>query len=103
MNGGHEKDASPFAVDAATDFEPRALNENGEGFNDEDASDDDEEHFLFGADRDHAEHSADGKGAGIAHEDFCGVAVEPEEAEGGPDHGHADHREFASEWIKRNV
>ena len=48
-------------------------------------------------------HPADGERAGVAHENFGRVAIEPEEAERRADERHADDGELAGEGIKRNL
>lgn len=45
--------------------------------------------LLFGNDRHHAQGASKGKRARIAHEDLGRIAVEPQKAQTGPDHGGA--------------
>ena len=47
--------------------------------------------------------AADRERAGVAHEDFGGMAVEPKKAEAGADQRGADDRELAGERIKRDL
>ena len=65
-------------------FEIGDLDDDGEGFGDEDAADEEEHEFLADDDGDVADEAAERERAGVAHEDLGGVAVEPEEAEAAP-------------------
>ena len=88
---------------AAGQFETEHLQNDRDRFDDENAADDGEEQLLFTADRDHADHAADGERAGVAHENFRRMTIEPEKAEAGADERGADDRELAGERIKRDL
>ena len=64
-------------------------------FKDEDAADEGQQQFLADDDGDGADGAAQGQRADVAHEDFGGVGVVPEKADGGADHGAAEDGEFA--------
>src|SRR2546426_8633353 len=72
-------------------------------FNHEDTTDYDQEEFLFTADRDHADHPPKGQRAGVTHENFCRVAIEPKKSETGTDERGTHYRQLAGEWVKRNL
>ena len=82
------------------ELEAEHLEDDGNRFDHEDAADDGEQQLLFAADRDDANHSADGERAGVAHENLRRMTVEPEKAEPGADERGADDRQFAGERIK---
>ena len=88
VDGGHAEDAFAAA------FEADDLDDDAHGLHDEDAADDDQDDFLFAADGEGGDAAADGEGAGVTHEHFGGVGVEPEEAEAGTGEGHRDDGEF---------
>ena len=85
---GHLEDAL-FAELVAADLE-----HDGERFEDEDAADEGEQQLLADDDGDGADGAAEGQRADVAHEDFGGVGVVPEEADGRADHGSAEDGEF---------
>ena len=72
VDGGHFEDA------LSGEFERGGLRDDGNGFEEEDAADDETEEFVFGEDGEHAECAAQGKAAQIAHEDLGGVGIEPD-------------------------
>ena len=84
-------------------LEAQHLQDDGDRFDHEHAADDDEQQLLFAADRDHANQPADRERAGVAHEDFRRMAVEPEKAEPGADQRRADDGQLAGERIERNL
>src|SRR5258707_10736204 len=59
-----------------------------------DSADEDEQDFLFDEDRDDAERPTQGERAHVPHEDFGGVGVVPEEAQGTAGHGGAEDSEL---------
>ena len=69
------------------------LHDDGEILDQEDSAKDRQEQFdmdQYGVD---GNYSADGKRAGVAHEDLRRVGVVPQETDGGPDEGgHVDHK-----------
>ena len=97
MDGRHREDAF------ARQLETEHLQNDGDGFDHEHAADDGEEQFLFAANRDYANQSADCERTRVAHENFRGVTVEPEEAQSRSDQRGTNHSEFAGEWIKRHL
>ena len=56
-----------------------------------------QQEFLANDDGDRADGAAEGERADVAHEDFGGVSVVPEKADGGADHGSAEDGQFADE------
>lgn len=95
MERGHSKDSKAGAGAAAGVFEPGGLDNDGEGFDDKDATGDQENERLMDQDGHDSERAAEREGSGIPHENLRGVAVEPEESETGTEHGGAEDREFA--------
>ena len=67
------------------------LKNHGNRFENEDTAHDREEQLLFAADRDDSDHSANRERASVAHDDFRGMAVEPEKAQTGSDERRTDH------------
>ena len=98
VDGRHGEDAL-----AVAQLEAAYLEDYGCSFHNEDAADDDEEDFLRGADRRHAEGAPQGQGAGIPHEDLGRVAVVPQEAQAGPHHGHHEDAYFIGSRMEGNV
>ena len=88
---GHLEDA--FLAELVAAY----LEHDGERFEDEDAADEGEQEFLADDDGDGADGAAEGERADIAHEDFGGVGVVPEKADGGADHGAAEDGELADD------
>ena len=72
-------------------------------FENEDAAHDREEQFLFAANRDDADDAADRERAGVAHDDFRGMAIEPKKPQAGPDERGADDRQLAGVGIERDL
>ena len=58
---------------------------------------------CFTADRDDADHPADGERSGISHENFGRVTVEPEKAETRADQCGADDGQLSGKRIKRDL
>ena len=81
-------------------LETHHLQNDRDRFDDENAADHREQQFLFTTNRDHPDHAADGERAGVAHEDFRRMTIEPEKAEAGADERGANYGEFAGERIK---
>ena len=79
------------------------LKDHGNRFENEDAAHDREEQFLFATDRDDSDHSADRERPGVTHDDFRGMAVEPEKAQTGSNERRTDHGELARVGIKRDL
>ena len=87
----------------AGQFEAQHLQNDRDGFDHENAAHDHEEQFLFTTNRDDADHAADRERAGVAHENFRRMTVEPEKAEAGADERRANDRQLAGEGIKRDL
>ena len=94
MERRHREDA--FAGQLETEH----LQDDRDRFDHEDAADHHEQQLLFATNRDDADHAADGQRAGVAHEDFRGMAIEPEKAESRADQRRANDRQLAGEGIK---
>ena len=75
VDGGHEEDAF------ASEFEAEYLEDDRKGFDDEDETDEQEQYLTFAEDGEVGDDAAYGEAAGVAHEEFGGVAVVPEEAQ----------------------
>ena len=84
MKGGHDENPP------ARRFETDHLQNHRDRFNNENAAHDDQEHLLFTADCDDADHAADGERASVPHENFGRVTVKPEKAETRADQCRAD-------------
>src|ERR1035441_8294472 len=84
-----------------SEFEAKHLKDDRDRFDDENAAHHREEQLLFTTDRDHPDHAADGERAGVAHENFRRVAVEPKKSQAGTDERRAYNRELAGERIDR--
>src|SRR5688572_31956970 len=69
-------------------------------FEDEDAAHDREQQLLFATNSDDANHAADGQRAGVAHDHFRGMVVEPEKAQARSDQRGANDRQLAGVGIK---
>ena len=74
-------------------FEARDLDHHRQRLDQEDAADEDEQHFRLGHDRESGDCSAERHRARVAHEQLGRVGVEPEEANRRADHRRADDRE----------
>ena len=96
MKRGHEKD--PLA---AAHLEIPDLEDDGKGLHHKNTADNDQEKFLFGDDRHHAQGAPQGQGADIAHEDLRRVAVKPEKTETGADNGPAEYRHLTGRRVQR--
>ena len=92
MERGHQEKSAALAGAFSGEFEPTDLEDDADGFGDEDSAAEDEEEFLADDDGDIAEEAAEGEGAGVSHEDGGGVAVEPEEAHTGTRHRAGEDR-----------
>src|ERR1700678_1124902 len=73
------------------------LQNNGKGLEHEDAADEREQQLLANDDCDGGDGSAEGERADIAHEDFSGMGVVPEKADGGADHRSAEDGDLADQ------
>ena len=98
VDGGHGEDA--FAV---AQLVAAHLQDDGHGFHDEDAPDDDKEKLLRRADGSHAERSAQGQGAGVSHKYPGRVAIVPQEAQAGPCQGHHEDADFSRAGVEGNI
>src|SRR5213080_3107120 len=72
MKGRHRENA------AAGQLKTQHLHDDRDRFQDENTTDDGEEKFLLTTNGDDADHPADGERAGIPHENFGRMTVEPE-------------------------
>src|SRR4029077_6306373 len=97
MNRRHGKDA------AAGQFKTQHLQNHRDRFDHENTAHHHQEQFLLTTDRDHTDHAADGERSGIAHKNFCRIAVKPKKSKAGANQRRADNRQLAGEWIKRNL
>jgi hypothetical protein len=84
----------------AGQFKTQNLEDDGDGFEHENSAHDREEQLLFTTNRDHPDHPADRERAGVAHNHFGGMTIEPEETEASPDERGADDRQLAGKRIK---
>src|SRR6185437_16633894 len=89
VDGGHFEDAL-FAQLVAADLE-----DDGKRLNHEDAADKGQQQFLADDDGHGSDGSPEGERAYIAHEDFGGMGVIPEEADAGPHHRSAENGDLA--------
>src|SRR5277367_5810524 len=71
------------------------LKDDGNRLQNEDTADERKEQFLTDDDGNSGDGSADGERTDIAHEDFSGMGVVPEKADGCADHGSAKNGELA--------
>src|SRR5881227_1380347 len=94
MKGRHRENA------AAGQLKTQHLHDDRDRFQDENTTDDGEEKFLLTTNGDDADHSADGKRAGVPHENFGRMTIEPEESKPGTDEGGANHRQLTGERIE---
>src|SRR5258707_1620034 len=78
---------------ATSQLEASHLHDHRDGFEHEETADEGEDQLVLGDDADGAERAADRERTGIAHEDHRRRRVEPQEAEPGTDHGHAEDGE----------
>src|SRR5436190_6295621 len=90
----HQKNSAPDPVLAPRIFEIGRLNQHRARFRHEHAAGDDQEERLMNEDRDDPERAAERKRPGVAHEDFCGMTIEPKKPQARANHGRAKHREF---------
>src|SRR5437868_8701980 len=88
---------------AAGELETQHLHDDRDRFDDENATDNGEQKFLLTTNRDHSDHPTDGERAGIAHEDFGGMTIEPKESESGADKRSANHGELTGKRIERDL
>src|SRR5579859_5696113 len=91
MERGHLEDALLAQLVAAY------LEDDREGLEHEDTADEGEQQLLLDDDGDGADGAAESERADVAHEDFGGVGVVPEEADAGADEGAAEDGELAGE------
>src|SRR6267154_6836663 len=94
VNRGHAENA------LAAQLERAHLQNNRKRFDDKHSADKKEQDFLLDDDGDGAQCSAKRKRTHVAHEDFRGMRVVPEEPERSPDKRAAKHRQLAD---ARNV
>src|SRR6266481_521597 len=71
------------------------LQNDGEGFDHEDSPDKGQQQLLLDHDSDRADGAAQGEASNIAHKDFRGMGVVPQESDGRAHHGTAENRQFA--------
>ena len=83
MDRRHAKDAF------AGELERNHLHDYRDSFEHEQPADDAKHDLVLGRDRDGAQHAAERKRTGVAHEYRCRRRIEPEEAQSRPDHGAA--------------
>src|ERR1044071_7710473 len=83
--------------------ETQHLENYGNRFEHEDAADHGEQQLLFATDRDHANQAANRQRAGIAHDHFRRVTIEPEEPEPGADERGTNYRELTSVRVKGDL
>src|SRR6185369_1763510 len=98
MQGRHLKDA--FAV---TKFVASHLQDHRDGFEHKNASDKEQQNLLLDQYGDYGHRAAQPERAHVAHKDFGGMRVVPEEAETGPGHGAAENSELAGARIAREL
>ena len=79
------------------------LQDDGACFHHEDAAHDGQKQLLFGTDGDHPEHSTNGEGTRVAHEDLGRVAVEPEKPETGAEESGAENSHLTDEWVEGEI
>ena len=89
VNRGHTEDAF------ASEFERRHLHHHRQGLNHEHAAHDEENDFLAHDHRDYAQRGAQCQRADVAHEDLCGISVEPQKRQTRTRHRRAKYRKFA--------
>src|SRR5260370_6810702 len=78
----------------AAQLERTDLQNHGQRFDDEYSADKEEQNLLLDDHRDHAERSAQGKRADIAHENFGGMRVVPEKSQRSSDQPSAQDRQL---------
>src|ERR1017187_10082577 len=79
------------------------LKDDGNGFQNEDAADEEQQDFLLDEHGNHGHGAAEAQRTDVAHEDFGGMRVVPQEADASPGHGTAKHGEFAGARIARQL
>src|ERR1022692_582046 len=79
------------------------LKDDGNGFQNEDAADEEQQDFLLDEHGNHGHGAAEAQRTDVAHEDFGGMRVVPQEADASPGHGAAEHGEFAGARIARQL
>ncbi len=92
MQRSHLEDALFVAQLVTADLE-----DDRQRLNDEDAADEGQQQLLADDDGDGADGAAEGERTHVAHEDFGGVGVIPEEADGCADHGAAEDGELGDQ------
>src|SRR6266481_5437284 len=97
MKRGHRKNAF------AGEFETQDLKDHRDRFDDENTAHNHQQQFLFTADRHHADQPADGKRAGVTHENFRRVTIKQKEPETSADERGTNDREFGGERIKGDL
>src|SRR5260370_9093732 len=88
MNGRHAEDA------LAAQFERAHLQTPRNGFQYKNAADEKQQNLLLDNDGDHAQRPAQRERAHVSHENFRGMRVVPQEAEGRADESATEHRQF---------
>src|SRR5688572_124335 len=81
--------------------EAQHLQDDRGGFENENAAHHREQQLLFAANSNDTNHAADGQRAGVPHDDFSGMAIEPEKTQPSPDERRANDRKLAGvriEW-----
>src|SRR5207237_9629379 len=87
----------------AGELKTQHLHNDRDGFDYKNATDNGEQKLLLTTNRDHSDHPADGERAGIAHEDFGRMTIEPKESESGADKRSANHGELTGKRIERDL
>ena len=75
-------------------FVPTDLQHNGNGFNNKQATHDDEDKFLADDDGNGTERRAKRECADVAHKDLCRIGVKPQKAETRATHGGTENYHF---------
>src|SRR6266566_6541796 len=88
MNGRHAEDA------LAAQFERAHLQNHRNSFQYKNAADEKQQDLLLDNDRNHAERPAQRERAHVSHENFRGMRVVPQEAEGRADERATEHRQL---------
>src|SRR5579863_7306316 len=88
---------------AAGELETGDLDDDRDGFEDEEAADNDQDQFVLGDEADRAQGPADRQRSGVTHEHHRGWRVEPQKSEAGADQGGAENRQLAGAGYMMNL
>lgn len=88
MDRRHQEDAPAGAL------EPEDLDDDRQGFHDEETADDDHDDLVLGGDCDGADQATQRERTRIAHEDGGGRRIKPQKTEAGTDDGADNNGEF---------